>query len=380
MVWSYVILAYTTLFALGLADNLRGPLFPEILNAFSLSDTRGSWMFALSSSFGILGGLSSRRLLLRWDRVQALNIALLFLAIGLAGMGLAPGFGWLLVASAFFGYALGLMGIIQNVLATLSAPPLLRPRVLAGLHSMYGLSSFLAPIIVALTASAFGTWRAPLLVASAVPFALMLGNVLMGAREHEHLKHQGSHRDSSSGAPDRLSQAWLGASLALYVLVEILVASRLALFMRREHGADLGASSAMVTWFFLCLLAGRLLCSVVKWPGSLRAQLLTSLSLSIACMIAGISGWAWAFVLCGLTMAPFYPIAVAYLADEFPRHLDSAMGIAITLQSALVVLMHLSVGILTDLYGLRIALSVGPVALGLGVVLLLTYGRRKARA
>jgi fucose permease len=376
MVWSYVLLAYASLFALGLADNLRGPLFPEILEAFALNDTRGSWIFALSSGFGVVGGLSSRWLLRRWDRVEMLNISLLCLAIGLAGMGAAPTFGWMLVACAFFGFALGLMGVSQNVLATLSAPAHLRSRVLAGLHSMYGLSSFLAPLVVATLVPWWGSWRAPLLAAAGVPLFLMVVNLLARVREHAHLKEQGSHRNAAAGAPDRLAQAWLAGALALYVLAEIMVSSRLALYMRREHGADLATSSGMVTSFFLCLLGGRLLSSLIRWPGSLRTQLLASLLASIVCLVLGLLGWPWGFVLSGLAMAPFYPVAVAYLAEEFPHHLDSAMGVSITLQSALVVSMHLSVGLLTDLYGLRTALTVGPAAMLIATVLLVTYPRR----
>lgn len=373
MIWSYVLLAYTSLFALGLGDNLRGPLFPEILEAFSLSDTRGSWMFALASAFGVVGAFSSRWFLERWDRVQMLSLSLLFMAAGMAGMGLAPTFNWMLAAAAVFGFSMGLMGVSQNVLATLSAPAKHRPRVLAGLHSMYGLASFLAPMVVALVVPWMGSWRAPFLVGAGVPLFLLLVNVLFRLREHEHLKAQGSRRDDGAGPPDRGAQYRLASVLALYVLAEIMVSSRLALYMRREEGADLATSSGMVTTFFLFLLGGRILSSLIRWPGTLKQQLLTSLVLSLICVGSGLAGWTWGFVLSGLAMAPFFPVAVAYLTEQFPRHLDGAMGITVMLQSAMVVSMHLGVGILTDLFGLRVALGLGPLALALSMILLITY-------
>ena len=44
--WSYIIIAYASLFVLGLLDNARGPYFPDILEDLELTDSQ-SGLFLL---------------------------------------------------------------------------------------------------------------------------------------------------------------------------------------------------------------------------------------------------------------------------------------------------------------------------------------------
>ncbi|MBX2986897.1 MAG: MFS transporter [Bdellovibrionaceae bacterium] len=370
-----VILAYLSLFAYGLGDNIRGPLYPEILRAYELSNTAGSWVFGLSSLAGVLGSLASHAFFRRWDRVRTLNFSLVVMAFSLAGMGLAPDFFWMLAACAGFGFSMGLISVCQNALASVGAPEHRRRQILGGLHSMYGLASLLAPMLVAVLVPWTGSWRSPFLMAAAVTALLAVWTLWKLPREPEETLHKGSHRSARGGPPPRRAeQLWVSVILSCYVVAEILIGTRLALYLRRESGADLESSSLAVTMFFVGLLAGRLLMAVLPGTGSLRRILAGSLIGSISLLILGLQGWTWGLILSGLAMAPFYPVVVAFIAQQIPRHIDSTMSWALTLQSFMVVVMHVLVGWLTDEHGIHAALWTGPAVLAVSLIFLVSYG------
>jgi len=372
--WGYIVLAYLSLFALGISDNVRGPLFPEILKEFSVTDTRGAQFFALSSFFGFIGSYGIRFLLLRLHRVHTLQVALLLMTLGLVGMGIATQFSWLLFFAAIFGLSLGIIGVVQNVLVTVGSIPRRRQRLLSGLHATYGVSSFLAPLVVAMVTSLTGSWRSVFLSVAVVPFVLMLGAFFK--KEERILSPVGI---DSAGEKEtkkaHIAQIYLGFSLGLYAIAEILLSSRLALFIRREMGLGLQESSYYLTAFFVCLLFGRGLFTLVHFNFSLRRMLSVSLALSAVCIALGLLVHPYFLVLSGATMAPFYPLAVVYIHQHFSSRLDSAVSSAMSIQSLLTVLMHAGVGYLTDGYGIAKAMWMGPIALILSFLVLNSFER-----
>ena len=57
-------------------------------------------------------------------------------------------------------------------------------------------------------------------------------------------------------------------------------------------------------------------------------------------------------------MAPFYPVAMNHLTELFgSRHAPRALAFGIGLCSLMVVIMHVTIGVATDYFGLRNALG-----------------------
>ena len=158
MIWPYLALAYLSLIVYGLSDNIRGPLFPELLQRFEVSNTTGSWFYAIASIFSFIGSWLCLQTLKKFDRVQNLYGALLVLLLGLLVMGFSQNFYQLLIGAAFLGLGLGQTTVIFNLLATLGSSLKYRKQVVSGLHSMYALSSFLAPLVVAGVYGLGGQW------------------------------------------------------------------------------------------------------------------------------------------------------------------------------------------------------------------------------
>lgn len=359
MIWPFIILSYFSLFVFGLTDNIRGPLFPEILKAFQISDSAGSWMFAMSALSGVVSSYFTRHLLRRYNRKAVLQGGCAALIFALVGMSWSPQFYYFLFFSVCFGLSLGIIGLIPNVLVPLGAPANLKQRLLSGLHAMYGLASFCAPLVVAQVAGATGNWRHVFLVATMGPLALLLYSL--------HSTHANLHKKPAPRLQEHvhksktllIPQVFLALMVSFDVAGEIMISSRLALYMRREWNFDLQQSSLYVTYFFIAMLVGRSLFALIHFKQSPRFLLSVSIVSTIITGLLGLYYHPGFLALTGFTIAPFYPLSISFISNEFPGDLDDAVSYMMATDSLMLVFMHLSVGKLTDLFGIHQAILVG---------------------
>lgn len=368
-----VFLAYTSLLLLGMSDNIRGPLFPEILQEFGVNDTTGSLFFSLSSLCGFFGGLLSDRLIHRWGTVKALRIALGMMMVSQVSMAFSSQFIWLVLSVFVFGASMGIMGVIQNVLIVRDVPnESVKNRLLSGLHGMYAAASLLAPLLVNLIAFLLGSqtlWRICLLVTAGFSLAV-LGSTFAGP------KMEGAHSTGSpppEGRGDTGAQIFFGMILAAYVLAEMLISSRMALYMRREFSSSLEESSWYTAGFFVCLLMGRVVFMFWTPRVGIKKQLALSLTLAFISTLIGLFVHPLALVLSGFFMGPYYPLMMVAAGKLFADCISRAISWAIAMANLFVVIMHFTVGYLTDLFGLQFAFLLGPFFCLLALGLLLSY-------
>ncbi len=363
---------------MGYADNVRGPLFNEILNAFSVSDGKGAWFFATSSFMSFVGSLSAGLLLQYFHRIFILQLGLVIMAISLLGMSVAPSFELLLLCAVFFGLSIGLLSVIQNSLVTIGVPqPQKRRQLLSGLHAIYGIASLFSPLIVAILYEIPYSWKSNFVIAG----ILCLLPVLYTFKNPQPIrlvKSQDSVSNSNPSKEKGFSAKYiiLGLCLGGYVLTELMVSTRLSLFLVRKYNFESAQASLYVTFFFVALLMGRLFFVFKDFTGSLKSILTTSLGLTFLILLGGIYFDPKFFILSGFTMAPFYPLFIAYLSQVFGEHFDTSLSTAMALQSISVVVMHLGVGYLTDYFGLQNALLMGPFFLLISWSLLVYFEKK----
>lgn len=369
--------AFLSLFALGLGDNVRGPLFPEILKHFSISNSEGSLFFVLASVFGTVSGFLAQPMLLRIGSLRTLQVGLLSFALGLSLFAWSDQFSGFLWGSFFFGWGLGFMGVIQNFYVIAGSPTEKVQQAQSALHSMYGLASFTVPALVGVFADLGMSWRSGFWVCSSVALLVFLITIFVrGQALPESSSAQESfeaHRANGTKPASGFELSFWGSILASYVLFEIMVGTRLALFMREVHGKTLEDSSYWTTAFFALMLSGRLLFVFWRPPIKIRFQLFLSLIFSIAFMMVGLLVHPLGFVLSGLSMAPFYPLMMTAAGRIHSQEVSRVSAYSITLTGVFVVAMHLAVGLLSDSLGIQRALWVGPLAGGLSLVLLRVY-------
>ncbi|MBO9668799.1 MAG: MFS transporter [Bdellovibrio sp.] len=373
MIWPYIILSYFSLFVFGLSDNVRGPLFPEIMKEFAVNDSMGSWMFALSSISGFLSSYMARHLLRRFDRLTVLRGGALALIVSLIGLATAPVFYVFLFFSLTFGMSLGIVGLIPNVLVPLGSSAERKQQLLSGLHSMYGVASFLSPLIAAGVEVVTGSWRWTFAIVAIAPLGLFL-YTLHGSHGNLHKKSEvPAETHKLNKARNFKPQIFLAFMVSFCVCAEIMVSSRLALFMRRTMNYDMERASLYVTYFFICMLVGRLLFTLIKLPTSIRNQLTGAVVLSAACTLAGIYVSPMFMPLVGFTVAPFYPLAISWISTKFPHDLDTAVSYMMATDSMMLVAMHLLVGHITDTSGIATAMLLGPACCFISFMFINSY-------
>ena len=372
-IWPLIFISYASLFVFGISDNIRGPLFPEILKEFNISDAMGSLMFAVSSISSFVSSFFARNLLRRYDRKFILQMASLGLTLTLLGLAFSQNFVIFLIFSVFFGLNSGILGLIPNVLVPLGSSPEKKQQLLSGLHAMYGVASLLAPMTVALVSFLTGNWRYAFAVTALAPFTLFIYSLHKGHKPHHVKPIKNLEKQHLNKSNNFKPQLFLALMVSFCVAAEIMISSRLALLMRRVWDFDLERSSFYVTGFFVCMLLGRLLFTGVKFNKTILTQLSGCLVSTALLVCLGLFIHPLFLVACGFTVGPFYPLAISFISSEFPDDLDTAVSYMIATDSMMLAIMHLLVGKLTDIYGIHNAIFSAVVFLLFSLILVNSY-------
>jgi fucose permease len=358
------------MFILGLTDNVRGPLFPEVLHYFNLSSVRGSWSFATTSSAAFLGAYLSVQFLRKYTLSSLLMTAMLFMGSGVLIMGNAVTFLVFIGGSFAIGISIGFMGVAQNLLVTESTTPERKTRTLSALHATYGLASLIAPLLAATATNITSTWRTAFVIIGVLCFSYAVIQFLVKADPPFKVHQVLSSDQEDPIAVSKKALMFIGGVFAFYVVAEIMIGTRLAQYMRSYYSMDLTQSSQYVTYFFLFMLIGRIFFAVKKISMNTKKQMNISLILSLILLILGLNSHPIILTIVGLSMAPFYPLSIAYISEATGIHARKFLTFAMGFQSLAVVSMHLGVGYLTDKLGLFYAFGVGIFALLLSLVCL----------
>jgi MFS family permease len=373
IIWPLILISYASLFVFGISDNIRGPLFPEILKEFKISDAMGSLMFAVSSLSSFVSSFFARKLLRKFDRRSILQWACLGLTISMLGLAAAPHFYIFLFCSILFGLFSGILGLIPNVLVPLGATAEKKQQFLSGLHAMYGVASLLAPMVVAFVSYISGNWRYAFAVTALAPFTLFIYS-LHGSHTPHHSKPVADKvKQNLNKSKNFKPQVFLALMVSFCVAAEIMISSRLALLMRREWHYDLEMSSLYVTGFFICMLLGRLLFTGFKFNKTVLFQLSGCLVITAIMVSLGLFIHPLFLVAAGFTVGPFYPLAISFISSEFPDDLDTAVSYMIATDSMMLAVMHILVGKLTDSFGIHHAIFSAVIFLTLSFCMVNSY-------
>lgn len=376
MVWPFIILTYLGIFCLGFLDNIRGPLFSEILNIFSLTDGQGAWFFTITSLCSIGGAITSFFIVHKTDRIQGMRLSLFLLFLGGVVISVSRSFNVLLGGAALLGVGFGLMGALQSVLVTIGSTSHRRQQFVTGLHAMYGFASLLAPIMVATLMKFYNQWRIVFAVAACFPL-IVIGYTFFidQALFHRAKKyHEDVVLQTKLWTVDKFL---LVAILGLYTMVELFISTRLSLYLQRRYFFDLEKSSLYLSYFYFVFLFSRVVFSVRKFHIPLNNQISILLLLSALTMVLGISLDPLFLIMSGLFMAPCFPLCITYISEKYKHDLDSMMMLVFAMQSVFVVTMHISVGYLSDIIGLVRVIWMGPLLLALSFWLLRIYEKQK---
>jgi fucose permease len=378
-----ILIAYLSMLVLGVADNVRGPLFVDILKSFSLDHSRGSLFFSLGSAMVLPGGYLAGYLLKKVSLTRAMQISVLLMTSSLIGFAISRSFEVLLIFVPFFGLALAMQGVVQNVTVLKLAPHERMQKLQSGLHSMYGLASLVAPLLVILIMHYRSDWQSVFAVASVLGIVILLFS-FSGKNGHPDPKEsQVSGRKVANpqsldpvGGERFLGKkaAWyFGTMMAIYVTVENLLFTHISQFARESAHFDLQTANTLTTLFFAAVFFGRILFSFWQPERPLIQQMSLCLIGAIFTILGGAWISPWIFILAGLCVAPFYPMGMTAAGHYFKGEVGTVASHTVGLSGITVVIMQTLVGFISDLASLPWAMMVGCVFAVLTLAMLVGF-------
>jgi MFS transporter, Spinster family, sphingosine-1-phosphate transporter len=381
----------TTLNALNYLDRyVSAATLPLILADLAISDARGGllqslFVVAYSLACGPAGWLGDSG-----KRLRLIATGVFVWSIATVASGLAPTYGWLLLARAVIGIGEASYAVVTPSLLSDCYPAERRARVLGIFYAAIPIGSALGYIVGGMIGEAHG-WRAAFFVAgapgAALAFALLfLTEPARGAQDHAHgTPTPLGLAPSLRALASRRSYLVNTAAQIIYTFSMGGLATWMPTYFVRERGIPLGSAAAtfglllVVAGFAGTLLGGRIASTVARrHPGADFIVSGWSLAVSIVFTLFAVLApqpavfWPAMFVTLFLVFVNIGPLNAA-MANVLPAELR-ARGFAMT-----TLLMHLLgdaaspwlIGVASDQIGLRAPVLVtGCLLAAAGVVLL----------
>lgn len=353
--WVWTIASFFAFLVFGLTDNLKGAILPAFLRDLDFSYITGSNVL-LGIYIGFLLATLLAGLLADWagkKTVLALSAGLL--AVGILGFSTSSTF-WPLALS-MFALGLGFGGIelgANNMIIDLHAGD--KGRYLNLMSVMHGLGSMAAPLYAGFLLSGGASWREVYLWVLA-PVALLLIYTLLAAspRQAEQKSEQVALSTLAAIAFKGVTP-WYYALIAIYVAVEIAIASWIVEYLQTQKGLDISLGTQMLSLYFGLMMVGRFVGSFfVDRVGYLRMMLAAALA-SFACIGLGVFGPASLFFLLpasGFFMSIIFPTITATVSDLHTEHQGAILGLLFTFAGIGAALGPWLLGATSDWFGLQ---------------------------
>jgi fucose permease len=336
-------------------DNARGPVYPLIIDIFSLTKSNASYVFSLASFVSFIVTVLVNKWLPRFGLIGSTKISLSFHSIALILMGSSAffenGYSLFLLGCVFLGIGVGLQSITVNLIVSKSSTALNRRKLFSGLHSMYGAAALLSPFVLGIFIRLGFDWRYVFLFLSLLPIIVLI--TFIKNQEIEFEEPFELSRKSFNKSSIRL-----GVLLALYVSTEIIVGTRLVLFLKDELQMSVEQGSMYLTLFFLLLLTGRL--SFTFMNLKLKSYNLLQLSLcgTLICFGLAFTIDPRFLALSGLTMSYFFPCSMDFISNNY-KDSETIISIVMNFVGLFLIFAHLAFGVISDIYGVSLAMKLG---------------------
>lgn len=356
-------LAFGSLVLLGWQDNARGPLYPMILEGLKLNHFKGGMFFAVASFVAVLANFLVPVLLKKMSSLRTLLVGIAFMIGFSFGFSFSQGFWTLILSAVSFGMSLGIVMVTINIVIEDFVPPLRQRALFSIMHSLYGLSAFLAPVLVGYILDWPLSWEQAFLPVLFISIPLLFYGIWQELRLKQRLKQTGEsvvRLTTPALAPSERKHILIFWSLILacYVSSELYFSTRLAVIYQEGFSVSVELSRRLLSFFFLGLFVGRVFNSFVpvRIPG--RWIIFSSLLSSTVWILLCISfepKWIW-FV--GFLMAPVFPVAMSEISSQSKTEFKKISSLCIAGSSFVVVWMHMMAGGVADIWGLHASLYI----------------------
>jgi MFS transporter, FHS family, glucose/mannose:H+ symporter len=379
--WPLVLLAYFSLFCLGIADNGRGAIYPDILNKLNLTYENGSILFSISSFCGLISTLTAKNWLSRYGIInpQRFFSLLLFFATLTFGLSISvvPSFTLALIGSSLIGVTMGGLSITMNLSIDQGVPEQYRRKFLSGLHSLYGLSSGFAPVILLFLSSWEKSYQELYFVIALFPIILFLLSFKVKTNNLDDLKNDSPLTFNDHHSTPLSSIILIGSVLSLYVCSEVLLSSRFIIISNSLGLKNNNAAQSYLSSFFILLTLGRIIFAFIKTKKTNFIMLIASILISLIFFIIALLTKSPIFLsLIGLSMSIYFPCAMDYIAQKFKGNLQKSLPMIMNIVTIKLILMHFLAGIIEEKYGAQSTLYLSITFLCLAFICLISQRRK----
>ncbi len=371
------IVACLTLLAVGWTGLLIPSLLRSIKDAFDQTDAGIGLVYLVYALAYALGSFAGGPLTERAGRRLVLGGAVVTMAAGVAGLGLAPSWMAFVLASVAIGAGAGCLDGGANGLV-LDVYREGRGRAMSLLHMSFSVGALAAPLLVGRLVDSGVTWQAVTVGTGAVVALLALAYVLVPMPSARRLTEPANATVPDAG-PARESRRLLsgpllllGIAIAAYVAAEIGVSNWVVAFL---EPAPLTTATLALSLFWAGLTVGRLLSSVfadrfdhVRF--TIACAIAMGMTIAVASLAPSLPLAIGAFFVAGVASGPVFPMIVAIGGERYPDR-SAAVGGSLTGMAVIGSTIYPpAMGILSVTVGLTVAM-LGSAALAIVCVLAL---------
>lgn len=371
--WGIILCAYLLLLIVSISDNARGPSYPEILTLFDLSNSRGALIFALSSLAGLLANLSTRWWFPQLGIINGIIVSLIILTAGLFLFGFSSFMGLLFLDISCFliGFGMGMSNVLMTIMVVQASPINSRRQFLSGLHAVYGFGSLTAPLLIGLFVSMGSNWAIFYMSFALLPL-LFLPVIYFGQNKYltKLKKVKGEPKKKLTPPTTFLNRLSYGLLLGIYVAAEIIISSRLVLYLYSANDISIDVARICLSIFFLFLMLGRLFVALVPLAIRNSSLMIISCVAGIFIYFLGLLISPYFFVLLGLSMSFFFPVGMSWLSQKFPDGVEWMTASVLTTVGVVLIFMHLMFGVIADFIGIHFAMATVPFMLAICIILI----------
>jgi fucose permease len=300
----------------GVVTILLGPILPILIARWSLTDERAGLFFTVQFIGNLLGVASLSALVSRRGYGVTLAAGYVSMALGVAGLALrSENVG--LLATAVFGYGLGLVLSASNLwVAEISATR--RAAAVSILNVAWGIGAIACSPLVMFTHRAHRL--APLLYCVAGLSVLVAAGI--AAMDIEPRLQKGAQASAPTHKTGNRTALALGVLFFLYVGTENSIGGWGAAFAKRVGGGAGNVWELAPMFFWVGLIAGRTLVSVILPRISERffvvaGLIVAALANSALLRVTGFRAAIACLVVAGIGLAAVYPTLIASMVGYY---------------------------------------------------------------
>ncbi|MDH6670524.1 MFS transporter [Paenibacillus glucanolyticus] len=336
----------------GISENIKGPAIPRIQFDFRLDEMQIGTLLSLNA-LGYLIACSFTALLTRKIGIKWVSMAA-FGSMAISGVFIFLSHSYPMFTASYFLMYIG-NGMLEIGLAILAARIFVRNTgtMMNLSHFFYGISSTVAPMIASglMTVTVWNhtlDWRGmylAMLMLSLLPMIPALMSKFPGddLSETERVPLKQLVRDPA---------LWLVVMILSFgVVSEMAVGGWLVNFLEKSYNWEPTAAAGMLSAFFLCFSAARLLLGPITDRIGFTLSIIILSALTGVCTFIAIFGgesYAFLFAAAGIGIAPIYPTVMALIAKRYPRESDTAITFIVTMMGIGSVIGNYAIGAITN--------------------------------